>query len=63
LEEGLARGELKPLRDWLRTHVHSEGYRLPAEELVRKVTGQGLTDVDFLAYLKSKYGALYGVTL
>ncbi|HYO68619.1 MAG TPA: carboxypeptidase M32 [Archangium sp.] len=63
LEEGLARGELKPLREWLRTHVHAEGYRLPAEELVRKVTGQGLTDVDFLAYLKSKYGALYGVRL
>ncbi|AKJ07053.1 carboxypeptidase Taq [Archangium gephyra] len=63
LEAGLARGELKPLREWLRTHVHAEGYRLPAEELVRKVTGQGLTDVDFLAYLKSKYGALYGVKL
>ena len=63
LEEGFARGELRPLRDWLRTHVHSEGYRQPAEELVRKVTGQGLTDTDFLAYLKSKYGALYGVSL
>ncbi|QRN99320.1 carboxypeptidase M32 [Archangium violaceum] len=63
LEEGIARGELIPLRDWLRTNVHVEGYRLPAEELVRKVTGQGLTDTDFLAYLKSKYGALYGLAL
>jgi carboxypeptidase Taq len=63
LEEGLARGELLPLRDWLRTHIHAEGYRQPAEDLVRKVTGQGLTDTDFLAYLKSKYGALYGVSL
>ena len=63
LEEGIARGELIPLRDWLRTNVHAEGYRLPAEDLVRKVTGQGLTDTDFLAYLKSKYGALYGVSL
>ena len=63
LEDGFARGELKPLREWLRTHVHAEGHRLPAEELVRQVTGQGLTDVDFLAYLKSKFGALYGVTL
>ncbi|HEX8820002.1 MAG TPA: carboxypeptidase M32 [Archangium sp.] len=62
LEEGIARGELKPLRDWLRTHVHAEGHRRPAEELVRTVTGQGLTDRDFLAYLKSKYGALYGVS-
>ncbi|MBZ4421038.1 carboxypeptidase M32 [Myxococcus sp. RHSTA-1-4] len=59
----LRRGELLPLRDWLRTHVHSQGFRLPAEELVRGVTGHGLSDTDFLAYLKSKYGALYGVTL
>jgi carboxypeptidase Taq len=59
----LRRGELLPLRDWLRAHVHSQGFRLPAEELVRGVTGQGLTDTDFLAYLREKYGALYGVAL
>ncbi|MGZ3459221.1 MAG: carboxypeptidase M32 [Archangium sp.] len=63
LEEGLARGELRPLREWLCAQVHAEGFRQPAEELVRKVTGQGLTDKDFLAYLESKYGALYGVSL
>ena len=63
LEEGLARGEMKPLREWLRTRVHAEGHRHGAEELVRRVTGQGLTDVDFLAHLKSKFGGLYGVTL
>jgi len=63
LEQGLARGELRPLRDWLRDNLHRQGYRLPAEELVRQVTGQGLTDTDFLGYLKGKYGPLYGVTL
>ncbi|MBF5042063.1 carboxypeptidase M32 [Aggregicoccus sp. 17bor-14] len=63
LEAGLARGELRPLRDWLRTHVHQHGYRLPAEERVRRITGEGLTDADFLGYLREKYGALYGVAL
>jgi carboxypeptidase Taq len=63
LEGHLRRGELLPLRDWLRAHVHSQGFRLPAEERVRQVTGHGLTDTDFLAYLKQKYGALYGVAL
>ena len=57
------RGELLPLRDWLRENVHRPGYRMSAEELVRKVTGQGLTDADFLRCLKGKYGALYGVSL
>ncbi|MBN1203295.1 MAG: carboxypeptidase M32 [Myxococcaceae bacterium] len=59
----LRRGELLPLRDWLRTHVHRQGYRLPAEELIRQVTGGGLTDTDFLQYLRGKYGALYGISL
>jgi carboxypeptidase Taq len=63
VEDGIAHGELRPLRDWLRIHVHSQGYRQPAEDLVRTVTGQGLTDKDFLAYLKSKYGAIYGLSL
>jgi carboxypeptidase Taq len=59
----IRRGELLPLRDWLRTHVHSQGFRLPAEELIRQVTGQGLTDVDFLEYLRARYSALYGISL
>jgi len=63
LTERIRRGELLPLRDWLRDNVHRPGYRMSAEELVRKVTGQGLTDADFLRYLKGKYGALYGVSL
>lgn len=63
LTERIRRGELLPLRDWLREQVHRPGYRLSAEELVRKVTGQGLTDTDFLRYLKGKYGALYDVSL
>jgi carboxypeptidase Taq len=63
LEEGLARGELLPLRDWLRAQVHAQGHRLPAEDRVRQVTGQGLTDADFLGYLRGKFSALYGVAL
>jgi carboxypeptidase Taq len=59
----IRRGELLPLRDWLRDNVHRQGYRLPAEELIQKVTGRGLTDADFLRYLKGKYGALYGISL
>ncbi len=63
LEEGMALGNLLPLRDWLRAKVHAQGYRLPAEALVRQVTGHGLTDADFLGYLRRKYGALYEVSL
>ncbi len=60
LWESIAAGDFLPLRTWLRAHVHAEGARLDAEELVKKVTGTGLTDVDFVAYLRRKYGALSG---
>ncbi|WP_426736217.1 carboxypeptidase M32 [Myxococcus faecalis] len=63
LDAQLRQGKMLSLRDWLRERVHRHGFRLPAEERMRVVTGQGLTDADFLTHLRSKYGALYGITL
>lgn len=63
LVDSIARGDLLPLRDWLRAKVHREGFRYFAEDLVTRVTGRGLTDEDFIAYLRAKYSALYGVSL
>ncbi len=61
LEGSIADGELAPVKNWLREKVHREGYRTDAESLVTRVTGAGLTDDDFISYLKVKYGALYGI--
>lgn len=61
VEASIERGELSPIKAWLGTHIHSQGYRVDAETLVTRATGAGLTDVDFMAYLKAKYGPLYGV--
>jgi carboxypeptidase Taq len=61
VEARLAEGELAPVKRWLREKIHGEGYRLEAEALVTRVTGRGLTDEDFVEYLKVKYGALYGI--
>ena len=63
LEASIREGRLAPLLEWLRAKVHHQGYRLDAEDVVRQATGRGLTDADFVAYLKAKYGALYGVAL
>lgn len=59
LVDDLSSGKLLPLREWLRSQVHSQGFLLPAEELVRKLTGQGLAEKDFVEYLKRKYKELY----
>jgi carboxypeptidase Taq len=61
LEQSIAHGELGPVKRWLREKVHGEGFRTDAEALVQRITGAGLTDEDFISYLKVKYGALYGI--
>ena len=55
------RGQLLGLRDWLRAHIHRHGFIYGAEELVRRETGQALSEEPFIRYLWKKYGALYGV--
>ncbi|HVO20814.1 MAG TPA: carboxypeptidase M32 [Anaeromyxobacter sp.] len=55
LEGAIERGELSGLKEWLGRNVHAVGRRRQAEEIVRAVTGQGLTDRDLREYLERKY--------
>lgn len=59
LMEQIVRGELLPLRVWLREHIHSLGMMFRAHDLVRHVTGQSLSSIPFLTYLQEKFGTLY----
>lgn len=59
LTERIARGELLPLRDWLRDRIHRPGMTYRASELVQHVTGEALSADYFLAYVAGKYGSLY----
>jgi carboxypeptidase Taq len=61
VEAHLAGGDLTPVTGWLRQHVHREGWRFDAEVLVQRLTGRGLTDEDYVAGLREKYGALYAL--
>jgi carboxypeptidase Taq len=56
-----ARGEFRPLREWLRDKIHRHGQRYSSAELVKWVTGQELSSEPLVKHLKSKYGELYGV--
>lgn len=60
LDEQLAGGHFAALLGWLRTHVHRYGRALSAEAILRRVTGEGLQADSWLAYIREKYGALYG---
>ena len=61
LDDDFRRGEFGRLKGWLGTHIHRHGQRFRAGELCRRATGAPLSPKPFLAYLREKFGALYGV--
>ncbi len=61
LDAQFAAGKFRPLRDWLRKNIHSQGRRYRAEELVKKVTGKPLDHKPLMKYLSGKFAPLYGV--
>jgi carboxypeptidase Taq len=58
IEDQLGRGELAPLRDWLREHIHRHGRKYPPRELLDRVTGDSLRPEPFLDYLRAKLADL-----
>jgi carboxypeptidase Taq len=61
LDGQVAAGELAPLREWLREHVHRHGAKFTTRELLTRVTGEPLSVGPFVGYLKAKLEEIYGV--
>ncbi len=57
----IAKGEFKPILDWLIAKVYSKGSKYPPKELVQQVTGKPLGAADYLDGLEKKYSGLYGL--
>jgi carboxypeptidase Taq len=55
LDEQLARGEFSGLLDWLRTHVHGFGAKVPVQDLLRGATGKPLSAAAYIRYVEAKY--------
>ncbi len=60
LEAQIAAGQFAGLLGWLRTNIHQYGRKLQALEILERVTGAGLDAGPWLAYIRQKYGAIYG---
>jgi carboxypeptidase Taq len=52
-------GEFRPLLDWLRDHIYSEGRKFTPDELVERVTGTPIGTAAWLTYARGKFGKLY----
>jgi len=61
LTERIRRGEFRTLLEWLRENIHRHGQRYRADELVQRVSGAPLSIEPLMAYLRGKFGPIYGV--
>ncbi|HVP13629.1 MAG TPA: carboxypeptidase M32 [Phycisphaerae bacterium] len=61
LTDRIRRGELSPLREWLRTNIHVLGSRYRAGDLVQRVTGNPLSTEPFMRYIHGKFAPIYGL--
>lgn len=57
----LARGDFRPLDDWMTENLRQYGCCFTAGELMEKLTGSALDAQPFLRYLNRKYAALYAL--
>lgn len=62
LSDALQRGEFHPLRDWLRSHIHQQGRRYAASELVQDLCGEPPRSQPLVDYLQAKLSPLYGLS-
>ena len=59
LDGQLARGEFRPLRQWLHENIHQQGQRYWSGELIQRVTGQAPSHEPLITYLRAKFRPLY----
>jgi carboxypeptidase Taq len=59
IEKQIAKGNFKPILDWLRVKVHHVSGRKLAEEIIEDVCGKKIDENDFLGYLREKYYKIY----
>jgi carboxypeptidase Taq len=55
VDQQIARGDFGGLMGWLREHVHGQGARVSAQELLKNATGKPLSAAAALRYLEGKY--------
>jgi carboxypeptidase Taq len=60
-DELMERGEFKPILDWLKLKVYSQGRRYTPKDLVQRVTGKPMGAEDYLEGLGAKYRDIYGL--
>lgn len=61
IPEQIADGQFDGLRGWLTEKVYRHGRKFEPNELMQRVTGEPLQSRSYVAYLRAKYGEIYGL--
>jgi len=59
LTDYLEEGNMVPIREYLRDHIHKYGAVYPTNELLKKMTGEEFNPDYYIRYLTEKYTKLY----
>ena len=59
LDEKIASGDFEPLLSWLRENVHRSGGIYDPNDLIERITGEGLNPSYFVSYVTDKYSEIY----
>ena len=55
IQDGLAKGDFLGLRKWLTSNLYSHGKKFTGREVLKMATGQDLSAVPYVNYLKEKF--------
>ena len=61
IPDEIASGKFDTILGWMREHVHRFGSKFEPQEIMLKATGSKITPEPYMAYLKTKYGEIYGL--
>jgi carboxypeptidase Taq len=57
----LAEGKFATLRQWMHENLYRHGRKFTPKQLISNATGEAMQSRDYMAYLKAKYSAIYGL--
>ncbi|MEF8832688.1 MAG: carboxypeptidase M32 [Candidatus Thermoplasmatota archaeon] len=61
LKSEIAIGNFDELRNWLRENIHEHGRKYKAEEMTKRLTGEGLDAKYHIDHLEDKYSPIYDI--
>lgn len=60
IEKYIEKGDFGKISEWLKEKIHKHGTKYLAEDLIKKVCGEGLNPNALINYLNKKYSEVYG---